>query len=111
MQNVTLKDERLLNTILDMLVSEIGISTVMDEELLSHSTEYQEARSRVETIENILREAPETADLVESYVDACIQAENLYDRAVFIKGIKTGFNLHLFVDQKTEEEKNDEQNY
>lgn len=102
MQNIHLEDSSLLGTVLDMLVDEIGIGTAMDEELLDSNEEYQEACSKVDTVESILKELPGAASLVESYIDASIQAENLYDKAVFLKGVKTGFNLYLYLREEKE---------
>ena len=98
MQGIQLKDNNLTEIILDMLVNEIGIGTIMDKEFLDNNEEYQEACSKMETIEKMLRELPEAYPLIDRYIEASNQTAAAYDKAVFLKRIKTGFNLRLFLD-------------
>lgn len=95
MLKVKLQDGKRLEEIINTLLADSEMSEIEKE--ASKSEGYLELQGMVDTMVEMMGELPE-AGLMEEYRDAVQDMAGYEVSAAYLNGIKTGFNLAVFLD-------------
>lgn len=95
MIKIQLEDHKRLEHVIGHLVNDNDTMVEMENELRGDEA-YREAQNLIDTIEGMAGEMPEFT-MMEEYLDAVRTASGLEANAAYLNGIKTGFNLALYL--------------